>query len=199
MPAARLCLHAADGATQRIFELNSEDPLGQRGMRRMERRELRAELSYAVLLSGGDPHAVYLPEARLEAPFEHLPGSPRRPGRWLTTWIEVRGEIWAYQGPGLFVRRADLVGEWSAVAAAAAGLRVGVQATDRSLGRDQIWEWVVDGQRYVGVQRGEEWSLFGAGNTDDLRVETVLRDEAPANASALLWALGAVRLTGPTS
>lgn len=202
MVSGRLRLYGTNCEELENEEVHAPPTLQWSALSRVERSHLRDRegVAYAGLYQAERLRALWLSRDHLHPGMLELPiGRRRARGRWLTHSVQLGsftpGRI--FQGPGLFVRQIDLGGPGAGLNQLVLRLPDPLPARDRSLGRDAVYEWMLGGQRFIYVARGSSWALYGAGNTPELRLETVLRTESPASGSALLWAIGAVRLAAP--
>ncbi|MBT3218029.1 MAG: hypothetical protein HN348_02980 [Proteobacteria bacterium] len=151
---------------------------------------------YAMIRRDRQVEAMYLASDLIPKKAVRLPIVTTCRGRWVTTSF-LLGSSTSYRalaGPGLFFRQLDLSATESWMAPILMRFRKNPEIVSQQLGGTTVHQWDLEGQRYYSTRVGGKWGFFGAGNTSEQRLQETIEQLVPNSASALMWAIGAIRL-----
>ncbi|TVQ94070.1 MAG: hypothetical protein EA397_02870 [Deltaproteobacteria bacterium] len=195
VPECGLKVFNENGELARSLRVGLDDPIDHAGLELVRAECIQGvTCSYATLADAGGLRAIYL-HSQLLPPSVKIFGVRRRvQGRWVTHRLplSLRAGGRGFWGPECFFRQVDLTSECAWLAPLLLRLRPAIDSRAIGVGKEELWSWELDDQRYYYADRKGRWDLYGAGNTPLLRLEQALHLAEPDSPEAYLWAIGAV-------
>lgn len=202
MSSSQLTVFGTQG--QRMAQLPAEVPENPEPslLARLYKKAIKGkDCRYAVVRSKGRVRALYLAEDLVPEKAIRMGANTRHEGNWATTALRL-GE-WgggrAFMGPHLFFRQVDITPREAWLAPVLVGFgrpdpsgRALVEGPESR----QLLEFQHRGSRFFYAYTGSRWTLYGAGNTPEDRIEAV-RAASGDDIDAFLWGVGAIPLRRP--